>query len=404
MPSPNPIRPADIRGYTRLAFDATVKMTDLVEAMHLNISRAPPIFGAAARGRTGGITGLVYESIRTITGLVGTGTAQMLEQVERLFEDAPAGPSTSREAFVAALNGVLGDHLETQDNPLAIAMRLRVAGQPLELQRDALAQAFPAASGHVLLMIHGLCMSDLQWSRKGHDHGAALAAELGCTPLYLHYNSGRHISTNGRELAALLETLVNQWPVPLTRLTILGHSMGGLVARSACHYAEEAGHAWRGKLADLVLLGTPHHGAPMERGGNKLQSFAEITPYTAPLARLGMLRSAGITDLRHGNLVDEDWNGRCRFEHAADSRRALPLPAGVRCYAAAVTTGLRRGDLYDRCIGDGLVPIDSALGRHRETERCLAFEEQRSWLGFGMNHWDLLSRPEVYDKIKSWLA
>ena len=111
-------------------------------------------------------------------------------------------------------------------------------------------------------------MNDLQWKRKGHDHGAALARDLAYTPVYLHYNSGLHISTNGRAFAELLEALVRLWPVPLTELVLIGHSMGGLVARSACHYGALARHEWLRRLDKLVFLGTPHHGAPLERGGN----------------------------------------------------------------------------------------------------------------------------------------
>jgi pimeloyl-ACP methyl ester carboxylesterase len=108
------------------------------------------------------------------------------------------------------------------------------------------------------VLVHGSCLNDRQWSRLGHDHGAALERDLACTPVYLHYNSGRHLSTNGRELAGLMEALVAAWPVPLETLAIMGHSMGGLVARSAIHVAETAGHAWRGKLRKLVCLATPH--------------------------------------------------------------------------------------------------------------------------------------------------
>ena len=121
-------------------------------------------------------------------------------------------------------------------------------------------------------------------------------------PVYLHYNSGRHVSENGREFAALLEQLVAGWPVPVDELVIVGHSMGGLVARSACHHAEAQGQAWLASLTKLVCLGTPHHGAPLERGGRWVDVLLGLSPYVAPFARLGKARSAGITDLRFGNL------------------------------------------------------------------------------------------------------
>ena len=158
-------------------------------------------------------------------------------------------------------------------------------------------------------------MNDLQWSRGGHDHGAALARDCGFTPVYLRYNSGQHVSINGHALAQQLQGLVDAWPVPLERCVLLGHSMGGLLARSALHYGTQAGLGWRSRVTDLVCLGTPHHGAPLERAGNWIDMLLGATPYAAPFARLGKLRSAGITDLRHGNLVDEDWVGRDRFAH-----------------------------------------------------------------------------------------
>ncbi len=166
---------------------------------------------------------------------------------------------------------------------------------------------FRRLPGRLLVLVHGLCMNDLQWRRNGHDHGAALAHDGGWQPLYLHYNSGRHASTNGREFADLLETLVAQWPVPVEELVVLAHSMGGLVARSACQHAELSQQRWLKHLRKIVFLGTPHHGAPLERHGHGLQRLVGISPYTAPLARLGMIRSAGITDLRHGNVLDQDW-------------------------------------------------------------------------------------------------
>jgi len=388
---------SDLRGAARLVIDAVVQTTSLVEGMHLNISRAWPL-GPALEGRTSGITGLVYESIRSITGAVGLGIDAALAPIAAALKHGVS--SSEREAVVATLNGVLGDHLEASANPLAIRMSLRRRGQALALRREALAAAFPQASGRVVVLVHGLCMNDLQWTRQNHEHGAALEQHFGCTTLHLHYNSGRHISSNGREFAGVLETLLREWPVPVQELSLLGHSMGGLVARSACHYAEAAGHAWPAKLARLIFLGTPHHGAPLERHGHRLQScVATISPYVAPLARLGMLRSAGVTDLRHGSLLDQDWQDGDRFAQAADCRAIVPLPRGVRAYALAVTLGQRPRDLDDRWLADGLVPVWSALGQHRDPARDLGIPAARRWVGYGMNHWDLLSRPEVYAEI-----
>jgi hypothetical protein len=400
------LRPADVRGYSKLAVDATLRVTDLVEAMHLNISRAPWIFGTAEEGRTRGITGLVYRCIREVTGAIGSGLDNALAQLVPLLNGSMAGSvsSPAREAVLAAVNGVLGDHLAASGNPLTQKMEFRSGSKVLTLEPAALRDAIPDVGGKLLVLVHGLCMNDLQWSREGYSHADALAQNLGYSAVSLRYNSGRNISLNGREFADQLEALLIAWPVPLSELTLLTHSMGGLVSRSACHYAAQSDHTWLRKLSNIVFLGTPNHGAPLERGGNVLQTAAGITPYTAPLARLGMIRSAGVTDLRYGYLLDEDWNSRDRFEPVPDLRRHLPLPSKVNCYAAAATTGARRGDLNDKLFGDGLVPVASALGEHCETARCLNFAPERQALFFNTSHWGLLYNRSVGQQIREWLA
>ena len=400
------VKRSDLRGAVRLTADATAGLTDLVEAMHERIARLPGSQTPAQAGRTGGITGLVYKSIRGVTRLVGGSLEALLGLLAPALAAGPdAGPSSAqREAVVAALNGVLGDHLVRSGNPLATPMALRHAGQTLALDRDALARHWPGPGGRLLVLVHGLCMNDRQWSREAHDHGAMLAREHGYTPIYLHYNSGRHISENGRDFAQQLERLIALWPHRIERFALLCHSMGGLVARSALHQGAQAGQRWPARLDDLVFLGTPHHGAPLERAGNWLDLILGATPYAAPLARLGKVRSAGITDLRHGNLVDADWVGRDRFARGGAFRLHVPLLDGVRCFAVAASTGQRSDDLKDRLLGDGLVPLDSALGRHAQPARNLAFAPDRQWIGHGMNHLDLLNHPEVSAGLSRWLA
>lgn len=133
-------------------------------------------------------------------------------------------------------------------NPLAIKMRLRSDGVALRLEPPPLAAALLNASSRVVVLAHGLCMGDLQWARNGADFGTALARDLGITPIHLHYNSGRHISTNGRDFAALMDALVRAWPVPLASIDLVTHSMGGLVARSALHQAVQNGQEWPGRV------------------------------------------------------------------------------------------------------------------------------------------------------------
>ena len=395
------IHTSDLLGFSRLAIDATAGLTELLEAMHDNIARAPGILDTPSQGPTSGITGLVYESIRSVTGLVGGGIEAILAPLVPMLKERKSTPE--RQAVLAALNGVMGDYQAAIGNPLAIPIRLRHKGKALTIERKALAGAIPRLNRKLVVLAHGLCMNDLQWKRKRHDHGAALARDLGYTPVHLHYNSGLHVSTNAFAFAKLLEALIEQWPVPLEEFAIIAHSMGGLVSRSAYHYATVAGHKWPRQLRKIIFLGTPHHGTPLERLGNRIIGALDLSPYTNALARLGKIRSAGITDLRYGNLLDDDWYGRDRFEQSGDHRRPMPLPEGVQCYAIAATQE-KTGGLDAALPGDGIVPVDSALGRHEDPAMSLSFAESRMWIGQDMNHFDLLSKPTVYEHIKQWLG
>ncbi len=390
----------DIRGVGNLAIDAVTGITDLVEAMHVTISSLGGMLGGRNQApRTTGITGMVYRNIRTITELVGDGIDLSLQKFSTLLGETQS--SSEREAVLSALNGVLGDHLAARNNPLAIQMQFHRNGIPLNID-EAFNRAVQQSSGKIALMVHGSCMNDLQWNRQGHDHGAALARDLGYYPVYLHYNTGRHISHNGRELAGMIEELLSRLPQPI-ELVIIAHSMGGLVSRSACHYGKTADHSWLNHLQKMIFLGTPHHGAPLERAGNWIDTLLDISPYSAPFSRLGKIRSTGITDLRYGNILDEDWEGRDRFDCSGDHRVAVPLPDGLQCYTIAATTKKESSRLGDHLIGDGLVTSNSALGRHKNADRTLNFPESHQWIARNMNHLDLLNQPEVYETIKLWL-
>jgi hypothetical protein len=424
---------AALRGAGRLATAATTGVTDLVQALHTRIAVTPTrLAGPLVGGAINGAAGLVYGAVRGVTKVVGGGIDLALAQLVPLLADRDQGVGDTtadagnalREALRAALNGVLGDYLDHTGNPLAITMSLRQQGAALLLERAALSARIAEPQPRLLVLVHGLCMNDLQWARSGaateaaaHDHGAALSRDLPCSALYLHYNSGLHISTNGRLFAQRLEALTAAWPVPVREIVIIGHSMGGLVARNAVHTGLAAGHDWPRRLRAMVFLGTPHHGSPLERGGHWIDQLLQRTPYTAPFARLGKIRSAGITDLRHGSVLEEDWSGRDRFGHGHDARRPLPLPAGVDCYALAATTapGPFAADVTtdpvgsgapspDALPGDGLVPVASALGQHPDRARALDFEASRLAIAWNSGHLDLLSSKPVYHRIREWLT
>ena len=388
----------DLRGVSKLAINATTGITDLVEAMHRNIARIPGITPSLEDGKTSGITGFVYRTVRGVTHVVGGGIDAALALAAPMFGNFTDVPA--RDALQAALNGVLGDHLVATNNPLAITLQFRQNGQALTLSTDALASAIPHATGKVLVLIHGLCMNDRQWTMARpdgtlHDHGAALQNDLGYTAVYLRYNTGLHVADNGKAFAAALEALMAAWPVKVKELSIVAHSMGGLVTRSACHYADESAQAWRKQLKKIVFLGTPHQGAPLERGGHWIDIILGATPYASPFAKLGKVRSTGITDLRHGSVVEGD--GKI-------GNVVLPLPTTVKCFAIAATMGQQNGDLHDRLLGDGLVPLASALGEHADPALSLNFSADHKVTLYANNHIQLLSAARAYEAVKTFLA
>ena len=368
MTASSPISGADLRGATRLAIDATLGVTDLVEAAHARIARAARGSLAAGPDRARGIAGFVYGSVRGVTRAVGAALA--LAPVERLL-GAEAIDSFARDATIAALNGVIGDHLEASGNPLAQTLQLR-AGAP---------------RARMLVLAHGLCMNDRQWSRDGHDHGRALEADAGWSAVHLRYNSGRAIGRNGLELARELERLADEWPLALEEIAILGYSMGGLVARAALHHAIARRMRWPAKVRRVVFLGTPHHGAPLERGGYGIDRVLEAHPLSAPFARLGKLRSRGIVDLRHGQVLEE-------------SSDPVPLPPRIRFHAIAGSSRTLRG----RALGDGLVPVDSALGRHADRARDLGLRDEHCHVERGVDHLSMLGDSAIYARLRDWLA
>lgn len=364
----------DLRGIAQLACDSTVGITGIVEHMHGTIRRLPLPFGPPARAPDAGTAKLVYGAIRLTTRLVGKGIDASLKPFSSLGQELE--DPAARAQLVAALNGIYGDHLARTSNPLATPMVLRSA------------QAEPAEDAQKLLvLVHGLCMHDGQWLRDGHDHGAQLARDLGYRPYYLRYNSGLDVEENGRLFSAELERLIAGQGGAAVQLSIVGFSLGGLVSRSACAQAKSLQHSWPEQLRHLVFLGTPHHGAPLESVGNGLDQVLQSSPYLAAFARLGLARSRGIQGLRHGL-----------------ARQAAALPAQVECFAAAASLASGPARVRDALLGDGLVPVASALGRHPVKSKSLGIPAQRRWLGYGLGHLDLLADRQLYAQLCRWLG
>ncbi|MCB1844564.1 MAG: hypothetical protein KDI09_16505 [Halioglobus sp.] len=420
-----------LRGSAHLVFDAVDGVTHIVEGMYRNISATAWPLGRAPEGAAPGIAGFVHAAVRHINGLTRSGLDMALRQFSpQLDSIAPPGPY--REAIIAALNGVCGDHLARTDNPLAIPLRLRVAlpggatSQPaaefpssarleglfdtsrrfIELypQPVVLTDAAFRPGGRLLIAVHGLSMNDREWTSQNHNHVEALAAQNGYTPVYVNYNSGKHISDNGRELCSVLSELIDTWPVPVESITFIGFSMGGLLTRSALHAAESNGDRWRDLVDKAVYIGTPHHGAVMERGGFWLQKLLTYSPYTAPFAVLGRIRSDGITDLRHGNLRDDDWQHHDEHQDNADHRTATPLAAGIEHFAIAATLSKSSGERIGKLLGDGLVHPSSATGRHADPQHHLAFDEGNTRILYDLGHLGMLNDSRVMTQLTQWLG
>ncbi|WED78642.1 esterase/lipase family protein [Aeromonas allosaccharophila] len=401
--SPSSWHISDIRELAQLLTLALPAAVEITEAVHQAVLSGMGIKGRD-EGKTSGITGLVYKGVHGAANTLGSGINGLLTRLPPTppLHHIPETPK--RAALIATLNGVMGDALVESHNALATPMTLRYQGEPLDWQ--AMPTDLPR-EGRVLLMVHGLCMNDLQWQTlyQGEpvNHGEQLANALGYQPFYVRYNSGLPIAQNGQALALLLEQLLAHWPGDLKEITIMGYSMGGLVARSACHHASQAGLTWPAHLANLIFLGTPHHGAPLEHAGHWLEQLLPASAYTEPFVRLTRLRSTGIKDLRHGKVI-ETIAPPDPAVPMRDPREPLPLPCGVNCYAIAATTAAKRSLLADRLIGDGLVPLRSALGQHSEARHQLAFLPAHTLIVYRTSHMALLGSPQVGQQLLRWLT
>ncbi len=218
--------------------------------------------------------------------------------------------------------------------------------------------------------------------------------------MYVRYNTGLHVSANGHRLARLLDDLVAGWPVTVDELVIVGHSMGGLVARSACHYGDEDTLRWTELVTHVFCLGTPHLGADLEKGANALAWALGRLPETRGLGAILNARSAGIKDLRYGSCVEEDWSDCDPDEFLRDRCQEVPFLPGANYYF--IGAALNRGPL-GTALGDLLVRMPSASGRGNRNGRRIPFEVDNGHELTGLNHFHLLNHPAVYAQLRDWI-
>jgi pimeloyl-ACP methyl ester carboxylesterase len=315
------------------------------------------------------------------------------------------------DVVVGALNGAWGDAFQRWRNPLALDMTPRADGHDVDLTPPGIRAAYPSATGDVIVFVHGLCETDRAWWLKATEHygdpqsshGSRLAAATGATPVYLRYNTGLHISDNGQRLATVLDRLVAAWPVPVERLTLIGHSMGGLVIRSACCHAEAESPAWLPLTRRIVYLGSPHLGAPLEVAATAAGVALRKLPETRPLATALASRSVGIKDLRYGDVRPADWADVTDPDAwRAAPADCAPLLAGAEHFYIGVTLTRDPDHVVARMIGDAFVTFPSASGTG--PGRKLAFDVDRGRHLGGLHHFDLLNHPRVWALLESWLS
>jgi pimeloyl-ACP methyl ester carboxylesterase len=320
----------------------------------------------------------------------------------------PARAAPGRlEAALSILNAVVGDHLRRRSNALEIPFGLRRAGEPLPCERAALARAQPEATGRLCVLVHGLAVNEGVWSFPGDplaSYGSLLRRDLGYTPYEVRYNTGLHISDNGRELARLLDALVRSHPVEVRELVLVGHSMGGLVVRSACELARASGQPWLALVTHAFYLGSPHLGAPLEKVGNvvswMLQSIG--LSHTSLVADVLDIRSAGIKDLRFANLVAADWEGRDPDALLQRGCAAVPLAPGVAHHFGVGGLGADERHVATRLFGDAMVRVSSAAACRPGPGGAEPRQDVRFFPRVG--HHALAHHPDVYAWLRACCA
>ncbi len=401
------MRRDEVRALGELAGDAAGGIASQARELHAGI--AGRVFGALGapavpvRVIHDRISERAYTAARVVTGAVVRGGAGALSLARG--DDGPSiADSVPGRLAVGAVNGMWGDRLHQRRSSLETPMAVRRRGRNVGLDAGSLARAFTPATPRVAVFIHGLCETEDAWGRSADRHmpyGDRLRSELGYTPVYVNYNSGLHISENGRQLAGLLDELTGNWPVDVTEIALIGHSMGGLVARGACHYAPAG--SWRERVRHVFTLGSPHTGAPLELAANAACHAASRLPETAPLAMPIKLRSAGVKDLGYGYIVDEDWNGHNPDAFWSNTGTVVPFLTSANHYFVSASIGRDPDSPVSRLIGDLLVLRASAWAHGGRGERLQFPVHQYSHVG-GATHFDLLNHPAVYAQIARWLT
>lgn len=361
----------ELRDAGRAAGAMATRIAQGVEEVHGAVVERTWRVPGTGRAVHDGIASGVYASVRLGLRAAGAVGGAVASQSAKPGEPALSAGRRSGPVL-GAIAGAWGDHLEASGSTLASPMAVRVDGAEVALEREELAWAFPDPQGRLVVMVHGLGETERAFVRGGRTYADDLP---GWTGVGVRYVTGARIGTSGARLADLLEGLVAAWPVPVSEVCLVGHSMGGLVSRSACHHGVEAGHAWPALIREVVTLGTPHLGAPLERlAAAGVRALGRL-PEARPLADLLIdSRAAGIKDLARGDLLLDDV-----------PEGGVPLLPGATHHLVAATLTRDPDHPVGRVLGDGLVQVPSAHG----------LEKGELHVVTGADHLALLHHPQV---------
>ncbi|MGF1532323.1 MAG: esterase/lipase family protein [Bernardetiaceae bacterium] len=303
------------------------------------------------------------------------------------------------------LNGAIGDKIA--DTPLGIEAGFYYQRQRLVLQkaylRDRYSRAF-AITPKICILIHGLTHNETAWDFDDRsNYGTKLAEDLGYTPFYFRYNTGLHISENGKKINTLIAKLYQNYPIQIRQIAIIGHSMGGLLAHSAAHYALEQRQAWIQHLQKVCLIAAPHLGSFLERFANLTTGILTRIPNwpTQLVGKAINLRSHGIKDLRFGYLRDEDWQGHPPDRLWHNTRTPIRIPEHTRYHIITGSLSPQEQHWINIFLGDLLVSTRSASADY-DTKSGIRFDPHNYRHFPGANHFKLLTMEEVYQQIKDW--
>jgi len=312
--------------------------------------------------------------------------------------------------LIPIIHGLVGDTLAENNHSLTINMSFRKNRQDVTVEELCLEERLIGKGQHLVVFAHGLMGNEVIWQSNADEqslkYGTLLEQELGITSIYIRYNTGLHISENGKSLAQLLQQLFDVYGENISQITLLGYSMGGLVVRSAGYYANQQHHRWLTRLSSVILMSVPNDGAYLEQFGHLTTSILRKIPNlpTRLVAEAIDQRSDGIKDLRHGWMVEEDWkHPDCHRLLNVPRTSVNPLP-GVTYHIIAGTIAQDEMSPLAVFFGDGLVSKHSALGK-TFANHYQSSSQQITYQTFPkMNHATMLNNLEVYQYIKSLLT